>query len=119
MNEVTNLYDKKIPKVDSNHKCLAVISLDSALKKDGNNYLQVFLKKCKCIQKKLFGIYLIILFDNNNNNNNNNNDNSIYLKITWYLLNNDYLSDFSSDESGERWMLFDKLLSWLLYSGYY
>ena len=31
--EVTDFYDKKIPKVDdSNHTCLAVISLDSALK---------------------------------------------------------------------------------------
>ena len=42
--EVTDFYDKKIPKVDSNHTCLAVISLDSALKKDENYYLQVFLK---------------------------------------------------------------------------
>ena len=32
--KVTGLYDKEIPKVDSNHACLAVISLDSALKKD-------------------------------------------------------------------------------------
>ena len=32
--EVTDFYDKKIPKVDSNHTFLAVISLDSALKKD-------------------------------------------------------------------------------------
>ena len=32
--EVENFYDKKIPKVDSNHTCLAVISLDFALKKD-------------------------------------------------------------------------------------
>ena len=31
---VTDFYDKKIPKVDSNHTCLAVIILDSALKKD-------------------------------------------------------------------------------------
>ena len=31
--EVTNFYDKEIPKVDSNNTCLAVISLDSALKK--------------------------------------------------------------------------------------
>ena len=30
--EVTDFYDKEIPKVDSNHTCLAVISLDSALK---------------------------------------------------------------------------------------
>ena len=32
--KVTGFYDKEIPKVDSNHACLAVISLDSALKKD-------------------------------------------------------------------------------------
>ena len=31
--EVTDFYDKKIPRVDdSNHTCLAVISLDSALR---------------------------------------------------------------------------------------
>ena len=35
-NEVTDFYNKEIPKVDSNHTCLAVISLDSALKKDYN-----------------------------------------------------------------------------------
>ena len=47
--EVTDFYDKVIPKVDSNHTCLAVISLDSALKKDENYYPQVFLKECKYI----------------------------------------------------------------------
>ena len=47
--EVTDFYDKKIP----NHTGLAVISLDSALKKDENYYLQVFLKKCKYIEKKV------------------------------------------------------------------
>ena len=40
--EVTDFYDKEIPKVDSDHTCLAVISLDSALKKDENYYTQVF-----------------------------------------------------------------------------
>ena len=35
-NEITDFYNKEIPKVDSNHTCLAVISLDSALKKDYN-----------------------------------------------------------------------------------
>ena len=34
--EVTDFYDKNIPKVDSNQTCLAVISLDSALKKKKN-----------------------------------------------------------------------------------
>ena len=51
--EVTDFYDKRISKVDSNHTCLAVISLDSALKKDDNYYRQVFLKECKYIEKKV------------------------------------------------------------------
>ena len=51
--EVTDFYDKKIPKVDSNHTCFAVISLDSAHKKDENHYPQVFLKECKYIEKKV------------------------------------------------------------------
>ena len=29
---VTDFYDKEIPKVDSNHNLLSIISLDSALK---------------------------------------------------------------------------------------
>ena len=40
--EVTDFYGKKIPKVDSNNTCLAVISLDSALKKEGNYYHKCF-----------------------------------------------------------------------------
>ena len=52
-NKVANFYDKKNPKVDSNHTCLAGISLDSALTKDENYYPQVFLKQCKYIEKKL------------------------------------------------------------------
>ena len=44
---------KKIPKLGSNYTSLAVISSDSALKKDENYYLQVFLKECKYIGKKL------------------------------------------------------------------
>ena len=51
--KVTHFYNEEIPKVESNHTCLAVISLDSALKKDGNCFLQVFLKKRKYIQKKV------------------------------------------------------------------
>ena len=34
--QVTEFYDKEIPKIDFNHTCLAVIILDSALKKDDN-----------------------------------------------------------------------------------
>ena len=51
--EVTDFYNKKIPLVDSNHTCLAVISLDSAPKKDDNYYLQVFIKESKYIEKKV------------------------------------------------------------------
>ena len=51
--EVTDFYDKKNPEVDSNHTCLAVISSDSALKKDGNYYPQVFSKECKYIEEKV------------------------------------------------------------------
>ena len=39
--------------MDYNYTCLAVISLDSTLKKDGNYYPQVFLKECKYIEKKV------------------------------------------------------------------
>ena len=42
-----------VSKVDSAHTCLAVISLDSALKKDENYYPQVFLKECKYVEKKV------------------------------------------------------------------
>ena len=50
--EVTDFYDKEIPKVDSNHTFLAVITLDYVLKKDESYYSQVFLKECKYIEKK-------------------------------------------------------------------
>ena len=40
-NEVADFYDKKIPKSNCNHTCLAVISLDSAFKKDDKYYPQV------------------------------------------------------------------------------
>ena len=51
--EVTDFFDKKVCKVNSNHTCLAVIRLDSALKKNKNYYPQVFSKECKNIEKKV------------------------------------------------------------------
>ena len=39
--------------MDSSHTCLAAITLDSALKNDDHYYLQVFLKECKYIEKKV------------------------------------------------------------------
>ena len=51
--KVRDFYDKKICKVNSNHTWLAVISLDSALKRNENYHGQVFLKECKYIEKKV------------------------------------------------------------------
>ena len=50
--EATDFQYKEIPKVDTNHTWLAVISLDSALKKDENYYPQVIFKECKYIEKE-------------------------------------------------------------------
>ena len=51
--EVTHFYDKEIPQVDSTQTSVAAVSLDSALKKNENYYLQVILKEFKCIGKKV------------------------------------------------------------------
>ena len=53
VDEATDFYVKKIPKVDSNHPCSAVFSLEFSLNKDDNYYPQVFLKECKYIKEKL------------------------------------------------------------------
>ena len=50
--EVSNFDNKEFPVVDSNHTCLAVINLNSALNKDGNYYPQVFLKVSNRLRKK-------------------------------------------------------------------
>ena len=39
--------------IDSSHTRLALISFDCALKKDENDYPQVFFKQCKYIKKKV------------------------------------------------------------------
>ena len=44
---------KKILRLTLNHICLAVISLDSALKKGASYNLQLFLKESKYIEKKV------------------------------------------------------------------
>ena len=73
--------------MDSNHTFLAVIILDSALKKDENYYPQMFLKECKCIEKKV-------------------------IRHT----NNDLSDFFYSEECDEEQMFSDKYLTWLLFS---
>ena len=41
-NEVTDFYNEEAPKLDSNHACLAVITLDSVLKKKDIYYTKLF-----------------------------------------------------------------------------
>ena len=40
-NEVTDFYDKEIFNMDSNETCLAIISLESAIKKGDHYYPQI------------------------------------------------------------------------------
>ena len=55
--------------MDSNHTCLVAISLDIAIYKNENYYLQLFIKECKNIEKKkkldilarIFRIFLIMM----------------------------------------------------------
>ena len=58
--ETTDFHNKEIPKAGSNCICLAVTTIDSALNRDENYYPKAFLKECKYIEKKLFGILLKI-----------------------------------------------------------
>ena len=51
--EDTDFYDKENRKVNSYYTFLAVVSLDSALKKDESYYPQVFLKERKYIEKRV------------------------------------------------------------------
>ena len=44
VDEATDFHDKEMPKAGPNHTCLAVIIVGSAVNKDENCYLQVFLK---------------------------------------------------------------------------
>ena len=46
-------HGKEIPKTGSDCTCLAVITIDSALKEDENYYPQSLLKECKYKEKEL------------------------------------------------------------------
>ena len=54
-NKTTNFLDKKMPKVGSNHTCLAVMLIDLILKYEENYYPEVFLKERKYIEKETNG----------------------------------------------------------------
>ena len=51
VNKATDFHNKEIPKVGSDHTSLVVIHVDTALKKDENYYLPVFLKERKYVEK--------------------------------------------------------------------
>ena len=53
MKTKTKCHEDVVTKADSNHTCLAVISLDSTLKKDENYYPQVFLTEYKYTNKNV------------------------------------------------------------------
>ena len=57
--KATYFYNEEIHKVDSNHTCLTVISLDSGLKIDKKQYPQVLLKEFTRIKKQLLDILLM------------------------------------------------------------
>ena len=51
--EATDFHNKEMPKGGSNHTCLSVIAIDSALIKYENYYLQELLKECNYIEKEV------------------------------------------------------------------
>ena len=55
--EVTDFYGKNVLRIDSNHTCLAVIILNSALKKDDSYYPQVFLMDIEIERKVVTHIH--------------------------------------------------------------
>ena len=50
--EATGFHDNEISKVGSNYTCLGAILINFVFGKEENNYLQVFLKECKYIEKE-------------------------------------------------------------------
>ena len=62
--EATDFHDKEFPKVGSNHTWLAVINVDSVLKKHGSYYLKVFLKEINFENVFLKGAILEKKFEN-------------------------------------------------------
>ena len=75
--EVTDFYDKGVPKVDCNHTCLAVISLDSALKKRWRLLSPSLFKRVfKYIEEKIVRQI---------------HDNFLFFWWVWWRINQNYL----------------------------
>ena len=48
----TNFFGNKIPKENKHYTCIACITIDSVMRVEKKNYLQVFLEECKYRMKK-------------------------------------------------------------------
>ena len=51
--DITNFYNKKMPKQKAPCKCLSIIMLDSVIKPKKEYYPQTFLEECKYEQKRI------------------------------------------------------------------
>ena len=48
----TNFLSDEVPKENEHYTCIACITIDSAMRMEKKNYLQVYLEECKCRIKK-------------------------------------------------------------------
>ena len=51
----TNFLGNGVPKKNMYYTCIACITIDSVMKMNKKNYLQVYLEECKCKIKKIQG----------------------------------------------------------------
>ena len=80
---------KKNSNVDFIHTCSAVISLDSALKKDDNYCLQVFLKERKYIEKKVIR-HIIDDFESSFDDSNDSDKQHIKAMKSMFFIKNNF-----------------------------
>ena len=59
--EVTAFNDKEMSEVCSSDTCLAIITINSALKKDENYYPKVLLKECKYTEREKKSLNILLL----------------------------------------------------------
>ena len=48
----TNFLSDEVPKESEHYTCIACITIDSVMRMEKKNYLQVYLEECKCKIKK-------------------------------------------------------------------
>ena len=72
--EATHFHDEVMLKLSSDYTCLAVILIDSVLKKDESYYPQVFLQEFKHIKKEKITDDLEVSSDDSDKENSNKED---------------------------------------------